>query len=312
MIRDVRRSDTARLFELMQREFPEESALLGGRPEAFERVVRRLFRWDSRLVLGIFRLVGRPLFRFLVLDLDGQIAGTTMISFPRVSAYVSNVVVDPSQRRKGYAKQMLEEARHTAKRAGRQYVALDVLDTNTGARTLYESIGYRPLRARNQFVSEPVAQFGTAMPIHPAIRPFRRSDADELAEVVRRQTPPAVEEVVPTTPRAFIGSGLQNRMLASEEAAWVIDRGHGPEAHLGATVSEVFDAAHMTSPVVSESVSSDLAETLVRTAGAWCAARKALRILSMVADDNTRGRAALEATGFRHAFALWTLYRPVD
>jgi hypothetical protein len=129
---------------------------------------------------------------------------------------------------------------------------------------------------------------------------------------VRGQTPQAVEEVLPTTKRDFIGFGLANRLMASEEAAWVVDRGHGPEAHVAASVSRAFEAAHMSAPVVSDSVDADLAGALVRTASAWCAARQAPRILSIVADDSPRGRAALEAAGFRHAFALWTLYRNVD
>ncbi|HEY1198344.1 MAG TPA: GNAT family N-acetyltransferase [Thermoplasmata archaeon] len=312
MIRDVRRADTPSLFELMTREFPEESALLGNRPEGFQKIIRRVFRWDTRLLVGLLRLFGRPVFRFLVVETDGRPVASMLISFPRVSAYVSTVVVDPAYRRRGYARQMCEEARRTAKRAGRKYVVLDVLETNTGARTLYESIGYRPLRARAQFVRESTAQFGTEPPVNPAIRPFRRRDAAALAEILRRQTPPAILEVTPIGADSFVSSGYTNRLLASQEAAWVIDRGRGPEGHVAATVSETFEAGHMSAPVLAESVDAELAGALVRTAGAWCAARKVPRVLSMVADDNVRGRAALEAGGFRHAFAFWTLYRPVD
>ena len=312
MIRDIRRADTARLFALMEREFPEESALLGNRPEGFEKVVRRIFRWDTRFIVGLFQLFGRPLFRALAVEADGHLVATTMVSFPPVSSYVSNVVVDPAYRRRGYAKLLLEEARRTARRARRKYLALDVLETNTGARALYDSIGYRPLRARTQFVHDAGAQFGPSPPTNGAIRSFRRTDAAALVGIVRRQTPPAVEEVLPTGERALVGSRIATRMMASEEAAWVVDRGRGPEGHLAATVSQVFDAAHFSAPILSESVDPDLADALVRTAGAWCAERKAPRILSMVADDNARGRAALERAGFRHAFALWTLYRPVD
>jgi len=312
MIRDIRRADATRLFDLMDREFPEESALLGNRPEGLEKVLRRVFRWDTLFIIGLLRLFGRPIFRALIVEADGVVVATTMVTFPPVSSFVSNVVVDPAYRRRGYARRMLEEARRTAQQAHRKYIALDVLETNTRARALYDSIGYRPLRARTQFVHDTAGQFGPTPPSNAAIRSFRTTDARALAEIVRRQTPPAVEEVLPVSERAFAVSRMESRMLASEQASWVIDRGRGPEGHVGATVSEVFTAGHITAPVLSESVEADLADSLVRTAGAWCAAHHTPRILSMVADDNVRGREALERAGFRHAFALWTLYRPVD
>jgi ribosomal protein S18 acetylase RimI-like enzyme len=312
MIRDVRRSDTPRLFDLMEREFPEESRLLGNRPEGFEQVVRRVFRWDSRLVLGLMRAVGRPVFRFLVVEEDGHLIGTTLVTFPRISAYVSNVVVDPAFRRRGYAKQMLEEARATARRTHRQYLALEVLDSNTGARALYESIGYRPLRAMHFFVLDATAPLAADPGANPAIRSFRRPDARALAELARRQTPPAVESVLPTSERAFVGSGLTNRILLSEEASWVVDRGRGPEGHIAATVSAATEAAHVTAPVLSETVDPALGRALVQKAGAWCAVRRAPRILCQVAEHNQMGRAALEAVGFRNAFSSQTLYRTVD
>ena len=312
MIRDVRRADTPHLFALIDQQFPEESALLGKRPDEFEKIVRRVFRWDTRLVVGLVRLFGRPIFRFLVVEADGRPVAMTLVSFPRGAVYVSSVVVDPAHRRRGYAKGMLEEARRTAKRAGRKYVALDVLETNTPARSLYESVGFRALRARGQFVHESPAQLGAGLVGNPAVRPFRRGDASALVELLRQQTPPAVEEVLPSHAGLFLSSGIANRILGSEEAAWVVDRGHGPEAHVAASVSAATEAAYMTAPVLGDSVDADLSRALLRVAGAWSAARKVPRVLCMVADDNVRGRAALEAGGFRRAFALWTLYRNVD
>ncbi len=312
MIRDVRRSDSPNLFALIDQQFPEESALLGKRPDEFEKIVRRVFRWDTRLVVGLARLFGRPIFRFLIVEADGRPVGMTLVTFPRGSVYVSSVVVDPAHRRRGYAKGMLDEARRTGKRVGRRYVALDVLEANTPARTLYESVGYRTLRARGQFVHGSPAELGAGPSASPAVRPFRRGDASALVELLRRQTPPPVEEVLPTHAGMFLSSRFVNRVLGSQEASWVVDRGHGPEAHVAASVSTATEAAYLTAPLLGESVDAELAGSLLRTAGAWCAARKAPRVLSMVADDNVRGRAALEAAGFQRAFALWTLYRAVD
>ncbi len=173
-------------------------------------------------------------------------------------------------------------------------------------------MGYRPLRAKSHMVLDPTGPLATSRVANPAIRPFRRTDARALAALVRHQSPAAVEAVLPTGERAFASSGFTNRILASEEAAWVIDRGAGPEGHVASTVSAATTAAHMTAPVLSESLDVALGEALVRTAAAWCAVRQAPRILSLVADQNTGGRAALEAVGFRHALSTHTLFRPVD
>jgi len=118
--------------------------------------------------------------------------------------------------------------------------------------------------------------------------------------------------VLPTGKGRFVQSGVVNRMLDSEGASWVVDRGHGPEAHVAAMVSRAMEAAHLAAPVIAASVDDGLASDLMSTAGAWCAARQVPRVLSMVAADDHRSRAALEAAGFRHARSLWTLYRPVD
>jgi ribosomal protein S18 acetylase RimI-like enzyme len=314
-IRDVRRADTPSLFSLMVREFPEESRLLGGRPEEFEKIVRRALRWDTRFLLELLWVFRRPVFRLPVVEEDGKIAGMVMLGFSRVSTFVSTLVVDPAYRRRGFAKALLEEGRRDAERFGKKYLVLGVLETNTGARALYDSLGYLPFQRQEELVLEPTDPLRTAPSVPPpgsdSIRPFRRADTAALVEIARRQSPPKVEEVLPTTKRDFLGFALANRVMATEEAAWVIDRGHGAEAHVSANVSKAFEAAHMSGPVVSETVSPDLTEALVRTAGAWCAARNAPRILSMVADHNPRGRAALEAAGFRHVYATQTLYRPV-
>jgi len=312
MLRDLRRADGPQFLGVMERGFPEESALLGNRPEEFEKIFRRVFRWDTRLILGILNLFHRPIVRILVVEADGRIAATTLVSFLPKCAFVSNVVVDEPYRRKGFARQMLEEARRTAKSAHRQYIALDVLDSNTPARTLYESLGYRPLRAQSRLVNDSMARLSEATPSRAEIRPFRRSDVPALLEIARRGNPPTVEEVLPTRKSRFVESAMVTRMLESEEAAWVVDRGRGPEAHIGAVVSAAMEAAHLSVPVLADSVDPALAEDLVTTAAAWCAARKAPRILTMAHNDDARGRSALDATGFRDAHALWTLYRPVD
>jgi len=309
MLRELRAGDTPRFLVLLKNNFPEEEALMGTRPEGVTRIVRRVFRWDTRFLLGLLRLLGQSFFRFYVIEADHQVVATTFLSFSERSGYVSMVVVDPARRRQGLARRLLKQARVATVRRGRRYIALDVLEANAPARTLYESLGYRPLRAKAFFAHETPNAFAPLPTLPAGIRAFRRQDARALVELARKAAPPQVNEVLPQHARDFASSGWSNRLMLAESAAWVVDRGHGPEAYVGATSSPITEAANLSSPIIGETVDAETALALVRTAAGWLAPRKPTRILSVVTEDNARGRAALEAAGFRSALALLTLYR---
>jgi ribosomal protein S18 acetylase RimI-like enzyme len=275
MLRDLRPADAPRLLEFLQRDFPEEERLLGTRPEGFERITRRVFRWDTRLVLGLLRGLGRPLFRFLVVEADGRVVGTTLLTFPPRAGYLSMVVVDPAYRRRGYAKALLEEARATAARRRKSFVVLDVLEGNQPARALYEAMGYRRLRSASFLTHERPDELPGPLPPPAGIRPFRRSDARMIAAIALRQMPPEVATTLPAQPGEYVGNRFVANVLGDETASWVVDRGAGAEAYVGAGVSPATAAGHLTAPVVAESVDPALAATLVRTAASWVVDRGA-------------------------------------
>lgn len=311
-VRDLRAADTPRVFQFLKNEFPEEEALLGTRPEGVEKVVRRLFRPQVRLLLGLLRLFGRPIFRFFVIESDGRIVATTLLTFSRRAGYLSMVVVDPAYRRRGFARELIERARRATRARGKPFVALDVLASNAPARTLYEQVGYRPLRSTAYFVHDHPEALLPAPTDPPGLRPFRPPDAKPLAEVARRGVPTEVQVVLPITHRELTGSTWAGQLLATEMAAWVLDDGTGPKAWISAAVTPATEAAHLSAPIVDASVSPEQATALVRVAGAWCAARRPPRLMSMVPEENERGRAALEGAGFRDVLPICTLYRPVD
>ncbi|MGA8303442.1 MAG: GNAT family N-acetyltransferase [Thermoplasmata archaeon] len=309
MIRELRKIDAPRVLELLKTQFPEEESLLGTRPEGFAKVVRRVFRWDARLLVGVARLFGRPIYRFFVVEEDDQLVATTLLSFPERAGYVSMVVVDPAYRRRGYAQALLEKARATVRASGRQFIALDVLAQNVPARTLYERMGYRLLRESSLVVrdSGPPPTVGPST----AVRPLRPSDARSLAEIARRGVPAEVQEVLPVRESALRPSRMVERMLESERAAWVVDHGGGPLAYLSATSTPATEAGHFSEPIVGEGASTDEVAALVGTGVRWCVAHGSPRIVAQVPASNLGGLAALEGGGFHDALAIRTLYRPV-
>jgi ribosomal protein S18 acetylase RimI-like enzyme len=308
-LREFRRADGARLFQLMKSEFPEEEQMLGMRPEGFEALLRRLYRADVRIPLGLLRAFHRSPFHLYVIEEDGGIAATTLLSFAARAGFLSNVVVAPAFRRRGFARRLIERAREEAASRQKPYIALRVLEGNAPARALYAAAGYQELDWETFAVHDVPSSFVAPDPTG-AIRPFRRSDAAAVAELANRLSPPKVRDVLPVRAADLAGGGLANRILGAETAAWVVDRGRGPEAHVAATSTATTEAAHLSTAIVGEAVEPALAADLVRTAGRWLVARKPARIVTSVSRENLRGHRALEETGFHDAIGHLTLYRP--
>jgi ribosomal protein S18 acetylase RimI-like enzyme len=308
-IRDLRASDARWVLEFIRQQFPEEEEILGTRISGGTEVVRRIFRWDARIALGLLRLFGRPVFRFFVGEVDRRPMASTLLTFPGPTGYISLVAVDPTFRRHGYARALLERARATALARGQRYVVLDVLELNEAARALYASIGYRELRRGSYFVLEPPHSQVPAAPSVAGVRPFQRSDAPRLAEISQAEKPPAVREVLPTGPRDIVGSEWTGKVLSISSGAWVFDDGSGPSAWVAAVASRATDSAHLSAPIVGPGVSPAAAEGLISTAVAWCAARRPPRVITLIPGESHRARTALEAVGFRDVLPLRTLYR---
>ncbi len=307
-VREFRRADGERMFRFLKEEFPEEEQILGMRAEGFRDLIARLYRADIRLALGFLRLVGRSPFHLYVVEDGDGIVATTLLSFAAQAGFISTVVVAPTHRRHGLARQLLETARATTARRRLPFVALSVLEENAPARALYTSIGYETLDRRRYLVLDRPSVGGAAGAPAP-IRPFQKRDAPALAEIATRSAPPKVQEVLPFRARDLSSGSIADKVFAARTASWVVDRGHGPEAHVAATSTPTTEAAHLSTPIIGETVEPGHASALVRTALDWLAAQQPARVVVSVPDTHPKARAALEEVGFHDAFALLTLYR---
>lgn len=309
MLRTFRFSDLPRYYQLMVSEFPKETALLGWRYDAFATIVHRLDRFDVRLILGFLNAIRRPVFRLWVVESDGALAASALESFGPVSAYVANVFVAPEFRRRGLAKQVLTACHESARRVGKRYVVLDVVDENTGAAALYASLGYAPVGHATTFLRP-----APAPPAEPAPsaqrREFRRRDGPRLAGIVGRFLPAARTAVQPVRPGEFDLAASVVRALDSRTASWVLDDGTGAVAWVRASVSPAMEAGHLTAPVVDPLADRSGVRALLDTAVRWAITNGAVRLLSEVVDENVHGAAALREAGFEPAFGSRTLARP--
>lgn len=310
MLREFRPSDAPTLLPLLLRHFPEESKLLGYRPSEFDAIVAGLYRWHLRLILWFARLVGRPIFRFFVLESDGRIAATTLLTFSERSGYVSMVQVEEPFRGRGYAKQLMAEAERASRRARRPYLVLDVLADNAPARHLYERLGFQNLRSQSYY-SVPLApaQGPEPPPMPTGIRPFQKADEPALVALAQGQLPAPVAEVLPVGRQLFHLPAAVYGALGSSSAAWVIDRGRGPEGFVRATISPAMDAGNVTAPLLGPEVGLPEAQALLETAGRWLAAHGAPRSVAELPRYNARGLVALRQVGYTEAFGVETLYK---
>ena len=312
MLRTFRPNDAPTYVRFLKQHFPEEEVLLGTDPVAMERVVRRLFRWDFRLLMALARSIGRPIARFYVIEVDGAIAATTLLTFTRRAGYLSGVVVDTPYRRRGFARQLLARANEDTRRAGRRFTALDVLRSNAPARALYDAAGYRPLRAYSVLRSGPstASSTPTAVP-DPGLRPFRPEDAVPLSEIASRALPGSVAEVLPVERSSFRLPPPLIRVLGSESDAWVLDEGGRAVGFVRATVSHAMASTNLTAPLLDPGVRDGKARALVRHAIGWIRSRSPGRIAVEVPDHDPRAARLLAEEGFETAYVVDTLYRTV-
>jgi ribosomal protein S18 acetylase RimI-like enzyme len=306
VLRDLGPRDAAALFELTRVSFPEESVLLGFRPEAMERVLRRLFRPHIRLLLGLARLAGRPVFRYFVLEEGGRLVAGTLLTYTERAGYVSNVSVDPAFRRRGFARQLLLRAQAETARRHRRYVVLDVLSTNAPAIALYRSLGYRPLRTVHLWSRE----LGPGEPpAAPASRPYRPGDLPELLAAARAELPDEVDAVLPTGPGEFGATSFVDALLAARSYPRTVEIDGRPAAYLHLSASQTQTSGNLRL-VVAPSVAPERLLPALAEGFAWARAAGAQRIVAQLPDYKRAATAVLRAAGFTPVYELQTLYRP--
>lgn len=97
---------------------------------------------DPRTGFALLRLLGVDLLARLGTLLRTQSA---IGRIGRDEYYVSNVAVDEAHRGRGVGTLLIARAAREAREAGARTVVLDVESDNSGARRLYERLGFRPV-----------------------------------------------------------------------------------------------------------------------------------------------------------------------
>jgi ribosomal protein S18 acetylase RimI-like enzyme len=79
---------------------------------------------------------------FLVGIFEGKIIASVMGGYEGHRGWINYLAVDPSHRRKGYGRQMMEEVERRIRARGCPKINLQVRATNEGVIQFYRSLGY--------------------------------------------------------------------------------------------------------------------------------------------------------------------------
>ena len=94
-------------------------------------------------------------FRYFVAEEDGEILGYCGFLFVLDEAEIPNVCVKASARKQGVGKRMMNVLTEEAKKLGIATLFLEVVESNTAARTLYTSLGFEEDGIRKNFYDQP-------------------------------------------------------------------------------------------------------------------------------------------------------------
>ena len=79
---------------------------------------------------------------YLVLEVEGVVSGYIGLKLLSDEAHIVTIAVRPEQRRRGFARTLVEAALADPASAGARRVHLEVRPSNAGARALYGSVGF--------------------------------------------------------------------------------------------------------------------------------------------------------------------------
>ncbi len=133
-------------------------------------IERRSFTapWEESTFRGLMR---RPSAALLVAEVEGEVAGYSVMWFAADEGELGNLAVVPELRSQGLGLRLLRESISIASGRGIRSLYLEVRGTNAGARALYESVGFSVVGVRKDYYTEPVEDaIVMRLILHDAVR----------------------------------------------------------------------------------------------------------------------------------------------
>jgi len=162
--------------------------------------------WPLIFVMEVLSPPLRDMFRGYVAVEDGKIVGLTIIQRHGTTKtwVVGTVGVLPGYRRRGLARATLEKSLELMRRRGAEKTWLGVINGNTPAQRLYESLGFEVYDATTDYtLTDPSLPSVPELPDGYSISRLPRSDWRTRFEFERRITPDEVRRYEPVEKGRF-------------------------------------------------------------------------------------------------------------
>jgi len=91
---------------------------------------------------------------FVAVGGDGELIGYMINWFVSNEVHLLNIGVAPAHQRNGYARQMMDYLIDLSRRDGREYIILEVRESNNAARHLYDSLGFKRIGIRERYYED--------------------------------------------------------------------------------------------------------------------------------------------------------------
>lgn len=119
--------------------------------EAVLAIEKRNFRepWTRRAFLA--EIAAAPVSQPLVVEYQSQIIGYVVPWFVADEMQIANIAIHEDFRRRGLARQLLEQLGELAQSRNCRVAHLEVRRSNTAARQLYESLGFQTTGVRRNY-----------------------------------------------------------------------------------------------------------------------------------------------------------------
>ncbi|MHB8054592.1 MAG: ribosomal protein S18-alanine N-acetyltransferase [Candidatus Aminicenantales bacterium] len=140
-------SGPIRFRRMMRKDLPEVTAI---EHQSFPNP------WPDTTFEGEIQNVGLSYPVVAVDEAAGKIAGYLIFWVIRDEAQINNVAVHPDYRRRRIAEGMFRDILAALEQNGIQFISLEVREGNTGARALYEKLGFKGIGFRKEYYSHPV------------------------------------------------------------------------------------------------------------------------------------------------------------
>lgn len=93
---------------------------------------------------------------FLAAVDEGEVLGYVGLMFVLDEGYISNIAVSENHRRKHIADLLISALEESAREKGLSFMSLEVRESNTPARRLYEKHGFKDVGLRKRYYCDPM------------------------------------------------------------------------------------------------------------------------------------------------------------